>query len=67
LKSELQNVDTSLRDKEVEFTNIKNRNTKNRSRNGLKGNFLLPVPEYDEIRRSLDFDLEALVIPDVKS
>merc|ERR550534_582935 len=62
LKSELQNVDKSYENDEEELTNLKNIYSQSRSRGNL-----FPVPEWDEIRRSLDFDLEALVIPDVKS
>jgi len=67
LKSELQNFDKSYSGPEEEFTNLKKIDSQNPSRIDVKRNFLLPVPEYDEIRRSLDFDLEAIVIPDVNS
>jgi len=68
LKSELQNVDKSFGGTKEGLTNSKKSNTRTLLRNDLKGNFLLPpVPEIDGFRRSLDFDLEALVIPDVKS
>jgi len=66
LKSELQNVNKSYRGAEEVFTDSQKIYSQ---RLGIdeRGNFLSPIPEYDEIRRSLDFDLEALVIPDVKS
>merc|ERR550534_3004774 len=67
LKSELQNVENSYRGAKEEFTNLKENDSRNPSSIDEKGNFLVPVPEYDEIRESLDFDLEALVIPDVQS
>jgi len=67
LKSELQKVDKSYRGAEEEVTDSKKVYSQTRLGIDLRGNFLLPVPEYDEIRRSLDFDMEALVIPDVKS
>jgi len=68
LKSELQNVGKSYRGgAEEELTNLERNYSQNRSRIDVKENFLLPVPEYDDMRRSLDFDLAALVIPDVKS
>jgi len=67
LKSELQNIAKSPRGAEEEFTNFKKIYSQNRLRTDVKENFLLPVPGYDDIRRSLDFDEEALVIPDVKS
>jgi len=67
LQSELQNVHKSLRVSEEKLSSFKWINDQNQWRNDLKGNLLLPNPEYNEIRKSLDFDLEALVIPDVKS
>jgi len=67
LKSELQKVDKSYRGTEEGFTDSKKIYSQARLGIDVRGNFLLPVPAYDEIRRSLDFDQEALVIPDVKS
>jgi len=68
LKSELQNVGKSYRGgAEGWLTNLEKNYSWNRQRFDVKENLLLPVPEYDDIRRSLDFDMAALVIPDVKS
>jgi len=67
LKSELLNIDKSFRVAEGKQTSFQEINTQDHLTNDLKGNLLLSVPEYDEIRKSLDFDQEALVIPDAKS
>jgi len=67
LKSELQNVHNAYRGAEKEYTHSKKIYSQDRLEIDVRGNFLLPVPEYDEMRKSLDFELEALVIPDVKS
>jgi len=67
LKSELQNVHNAYRGAEKEFTHSKKIYSQDRLEIDVRGNFLSPVPEYDEMRKSLDFDLEALVIPDVNS